>query len=71
VAAGTSSGGGELLVAGASMIPWTNGQGEDVMMCARSRYGVGGQRGSAGAYDVAEIGDERPQVYGTPASNRR
>jgi hypothetical protein len=53
------------------MIPWTNGQGKDMMMCARSRYGAGGQRGSAGAYDVAEIGDERPRVCGTPVSNRR
>jgi hypothetical protein len=55
VAAGTSLGGGELLLIGASMILWTNGQGKDMRMCARSRYGAGGQRGSAGYLGLVGI----------------
>jgi hypothetical protein len=55
MAAGTSSDGGELQLIGASMVLWTNGRGMDMRMCARSRYGAGGQRGSAGYLGLVGI----------------
>jgi hypothetical protein len=37
--------------------------------CARTGKEEWAMRGSSGAYDVAEIDDERPRVYRTPAKN--
>jgi hypothetical protein len=42
-----------------------------MMRCARTGEEEWTMRGSSGAYDVVDIGDERPRVCGTPVRNRR
>jgi hypothetical protein len=64
VAAGASSGGGELLLIEASMILWVNGQGKVMRMCARWRYRAGGQRGSAGTWDSSESSERAAGACG-------
>jgi hypothetical protein len=44
-------------------------QKKNMTRCARTGEEEWTMRGSSGAYDVAEIDDERPRVCGTPAKN--